>query len=695
MVEQPGSSARPVGARPAGLPVGFLCYAAGLAGASWTGITLAEFECFGALKALGGGAILAALTAVALGGAPRERESGSAWIAALALALCTTLLPVIDTTLLSQDASLHRASGRWLAETSTLRVEDPTMEATRGDDRAALLAMGSITNWRTSLVRLPGGLVLPDLEGNGAYPSFSHLLSVWIAIAYELAGESGIASLSLLFAFSAWWAIGLIAHRDGGAWGAFAALALLSSWLPEHWFARFQMPEILGQALVWGGVAAARFSFAAAGLDLRGRQGQEAPQKGAVVAGAIAGLLLGMSTFARLEQFWIFVPFLFAVRAFLPPERRVFPPGALLAFALTAGHGLFHLLWIPTDYGNRIYRSAFEVWRSSVFALARLVGNDGYILGFILTWVLPGVIVALMAGLLGRGWVLARRRPGSFWRPLVLVIAIGWLGLLYSRGLPEGFSLFDGLAWYVPWPVWAVIVLGLPSSLIVSPIELVLLLEAVDQVVWGRVTAEHVWASRRLVVIVLPLVALAAARASSVPDRRGPRRVVLRTLVVIGILLGAAGLRGIAGAPLQSGAADFVAEIAEEIEPDGVVLVSRPLDWVHVAAGLWLGHGRVTLVQREEGISGYDAILERHLRAQQGAPLYLLSGAVVEEGGEEAAIAAGLDRVPAGFSAERISTHFWEAPALEVTRDRRPGAVSVRRTVAALFRLTQQSGGRP
>ncbi len=71
MVEQPGSVARPVGARPAGLPVGFLCYVAGLAGASWTGITLAEFERFGAFEALGGGAILAALTAVALAGAPR------------------------------------------------------------------------------------------------------------------------------------------------------------------------------------------------------------------------------------------------------------------------------------------------------------------------------------------------------------------------------------------------------------------------------------------------------------------------------------------------------------------------------------------------------------------------------------------------------------------------------------------------
>ena len=71
MVDQPASGSPPGGESREGLPIGFLCWAAGLAGASWTGITLAEFERFGAFEALGGGVLLAALTALALGRAPR------------------------------------------------------------------------------------------------------------------------------------------------------------------------------------------------------------------------------------------------------------------------------------------------------------------------------------------------------------------------------------------------------------------------------------------------------------------------------------------------------------------------------------------------------------------------------------------------------------------------------------------------
>ena len=99
-----------------------------------------------------------------------------------------------------------------------------------------------------------------DLDETTAYPSFSHLLSTWIAVAVGVGGPRASVALGPLFAFTAWWAIGIIALLDAGLLAALAAIALVSSFLPEHWFARFLMPGILTQALVWGGVAAARLA---------------------------------------------------------------------------------------------------------------------------------------------------------------------------------------------------------------------------------------------------------------------------------------------------------------------------------------------------------------------------------------------------------------------------------------------------
>lgn len=656
-------------------------------------MTLAQAGLFAAPLAVGGGVAAATCVGLVLRRRRKIGAEASIWLGGLALLACLTLLPTIDTTLLSQDASVHRAAGVRLATAGTLALPDPTLEPLDEQERLVLFAGGSLTDKRFSLVRVPGGVVIPDFGETVAYPSFSHLLSVWVGIAYALLGPGAVGSLGLLFAFTAWWAVGLIAWRDGGGWAAVAAVALLATWLPEHWFGRFLMPEILAQALVWSGVAAARFAMDAYGLDPTGWArvcGPSAPDRAAArTAGALAGLCLGVATFARLEQFWVFVPALLLVRVFSRPARFVLPPGALLPFLFVAAQGVFHLWWIPTDYGNRIYKTASGLGLQVVVFLARIFQNDGYALGFFLGRVVPVLLLVGVGLLLWWGRRLDRRSPGSLFRPLLAVVAAIWLVQLYSRGFPEDFAVAQALGWYVPWPVWGAVLLSLPSLGVLPGLEWALLLEAVDQVVFGRVSPEHVWASRRLVTVALPVLALAAARGAF-PDGWGHlgRAWVARGLVLGAVLLGAIGLRPVIGAPLQDGGHGFAAEVAADLPPSSTVVLVKPLDWLHLASALWLGEGRHALVMREEGYPRYDEVLADYLRLRvEEGPLFVLAGAVVGPRGGDDAARSELARLPGDLRLDFESTYEWRAPFLEVTSTRAPKNVIERRSILHLYRV--------
>ncbi len=682
------------------MPVGFLCWAAWLAGTSWVGVTLTEAGHFSAVASVGGGLALAGVVRAKLAGGACGASRASRWIAGLALVLCTSLLPAIDTTLLSQDASVHRAAGRWLAAKGSLAIPDPALESTDPAARLVLFSGGSLTDKRTSFVRIPGGVVVPDLDETVAYPSFSHLLSVWVAIALSLFGQAGPHGLGVLFAFSAWWAIGLVAWKEGKGWGAVAALAMLATWLPEHWFGRFLMPEILAQALVWSGAAAARFSMDAFGLDPMGRDlgsaSARAERRAGWIVGAVAGLLLGVAAFARLEQFWIFIPALLLVRVFAPPARWVLPPGALGPVLLLGAQGLFHLWWIPTDYGNRIYKSAQSVYLQFVLVVARLARGDGYVLEFLLNTVLPICVLLGVGFLLWWGRRLDRRTPGSLFRPLVVVITLVWLVELYSRGFPSSFSVLGSIFWYVPWPVWGAVAIGLPTLAGLPGLELALVLEAIDQVVWGRVSPEHIWASRRLVTVALPVLALAAVRGGFGAARWGrPGAYVARSLIVLAVLLGAVRLQPVVGVPFQAGGREFVADVAEDIPQGSTVVLVQPLDWLHLASALWLGEGRHAVVMRGEGYPGYDAVFEEFLLGRLDAPLYVVAGAVVGPAGGDDEARGELARLPDGVRLERLSTYVWTAPTLEVTHDRLPEATIERRAFLHVYRAHRAEEAQP
>jgi hypothetical protein len=668
------------------MPRAFLAWVAALTATSWAGMLLAELGVFSAAAAIAVGVAAVATCTVLLrdaAGAWRlERPAG--WLLPLvALALAATLLPTVDTTLLSEDASIHRASGRWLAREGGFGIPDPSFAPLGEDARLQLFGGASVSPFRLSLTRLPGGIVLPDLTGTVAYPSFSHLLAVWIAIAERAGGERAVALLGPLFAVTAWWAVALLALLDAGLLAALLAPLLLAALFPEHWFARFLMPEMLAQALVWCGVAAARLAEVD-GVSRRAR----------VVAAVLCGTALGVSGFARLEQFWVFVPALLLARVLVPRQARVLPRYALPAFVVAAGHAVLHAVLVPTDYMNRIYKAVITVFATFVVFLSGLSGNNGYVTGFVLNRVLPVVLLTALVLWLWIGRRIDRRRPGFLRRWSAAAIALPWLALLYHEGVPEQFAALRSLLLYVPWVVWIAVALGLLRRRAWSGLEIALVLQAIDQIIQARVTDLQPWASRRLVTVVLPVVVLAAVRALAPAGDadRGVRharprreRVLAAGAVVLTIVLAAARVAPVFRRPIQAGGDALVRQIAGVLPPSAYVILAEPLGGAHLAAALWLGEGRTTLVAREQpwfppALAQFLALPEQRAR-----PLYVLAGGMTAAGEPEPAPA--LPPLPPGFQLEPVATFGWPTTLLEDSADSRPEVVREHSLTLALYRV--------
>jgi hypothetical protein len=486
------------------------------------------------------------------------------------------------------------------------------------------------------------------------YPSFAHLLSVWIAIADRVGGDRAIFLLAPMFAATAWWAIGLLALEQGGTASAIATVALLSSWLPEHWFGRFLMPEILAQALLFCGVA-----LAASALSL--------------TEGAIAGACLGVAAFARLEQLTIFVPALLLARAFLPSARRLLPRGALLPLSLAVVHATLHLAIIPTDYGKRIARLALDWFGWTWSALG---GSPQRV----------GAKVALVVTLLTLcGIALYRRRRMLLTRVVAaLVGGVLFLSILVGQ-LPKELPALHWLAWYVPLPAWAAVVSGILPPAMPSGMGLALAIEALDQITSPRVTMEQIWAARRLVTVVLPLFALAAGWAIARVDRpRSSLRTGIGTLLVAAaIVQGARRLSLVMGHPLQANGAAFAREVGASIPRGSTVIVAASLDWLHLAPSLWLESNLNPIVARRK--EGFVPALDEYLSHHASGEIFVLAGAVATDGGAFDPTAFGAS-LPPGYTLELVRTFSWSGDYLERSEDRPPATLVKHRAELALLR---------
>jgi hypothetical protein len=224
----------------------------GLAVWSWAGYALAELGVFsvGRLAAILG---LPALALLRLGGAGAS-PARATLAAGVACAAASALLyvPAYDTSAVASDATIYWNTGVHLARAGALAVPDPLFAELDFPARAAVLPLGQTTGW----MRMPGGLVVDAGGAAVMWPTYSHLLPVWIASFTGLGGAAAAALVGPVFAALALWAVFLFAREHAGTPVALATTGLVLGNAAQLFYARFLMPEIVTQFFLWGGLVA-------------------------------------------------------------------------------------------------------------------------------------------------------------------------------------------------------------------------------------------------------------------------------------------------------------------------------------------------------------------------------------------------------------------------------------------------------
>jgi hypothetical protein len=530
----------------------------GLCLMSWVGFLLAELGVFSLARVVV--AVLGVTAALALGtrGVP---PSGAPWptllaAAGIGVAALLLYLPPFETIVMASDATFHLNVGIHLARHGALGVPDPVLGELDAHTRALLLP-----EWMGGRIRLPGGLYLAALDADTAWPTYSHLLAVWVALFHAAGGIDATGLVGPTFAALAAWAVFLLAREAAGGVPAALATALLVVNAGQVFYARFLMPEVVSQAFTWGGLLC---------FTAWWREGRTA-------AAVLAACGLGVAMLARVELLAL-VPLALAIQLGLtsrtPPATWVF---VLACGALTV-HGAAHVVAFPSHY------RALAAYELTAWCPHAAVAG-GTVLG---------VTLAVWFG------SSAFRRRIRYCGVLALA---GTAATVYvTRSTFQGETTLRWLAEVVPWPMLLLAGLGLTRWLRDPALRLpaLLLLVCAGAFVYDpHVTPVQLWGLRRFVPIVVPAVAVLAADALArlaravVPAYDRAASAVAATVL---LALTARAALPFVGGGMFTGQKEAVRALAERMPPDAVVFVAPELVDFVVHVPLWLAHGRETFV---------------------------------------------------------------------------------------------------
>lgn len=575
----------------------YLRVALGVSVVSWLALVLAEA---GRLRV----ELLAALVATAaLGGAllayafAARRTSQCAGRGALRpatefgalLLLCALLVgPPYEAVVAGGDATVYVNFGKRIAATGALEFEDELVSRLPADVRAELFENRRPFDATGRYARFPGGLVIPDIANPTVTAGFSPLFPVLTALAHQVASLRGSLLVAPLFATLSMGSLFLVAVHLGGRWAGWVTVALTLSTLPQLWFARLPVPEMVAQFFVMTGLLAWLVSR------------REHARRWCVAS----GWFLGLACFAKVDLIVLLSISLLAFSAWgllARPERGAPGAGCLLAsFGALLIHNGAHYLAFDSHYLSYVEHLVGTSW---VTALLRAA------------W--PTTIgAATAAGLLAAVAALAicrcsapirRRACGAALVSVLAVYAVNYAATTTAR---FGETVV-WLSWYVSWPVVSLAALGLAWSFCAGlpgrPIDdrrdaLALVLLAVVGLHYLYDPWEsgvHLWSMRRFVPVVIPLLMLvvsmsAAAMAGLV--RWPHRRVVAGSVAVALVGLVARPSLAVVDKPLWDGALAQTAEVARIFPADAVVLMSPRLAGTHVPTSLAYLHDLDTVL---------------------------------------------------------------------------------------------------
>lgn len=202
-----------------------------------------------------------------------------------------------------------------------------------------LLGVQSAERFMAARMRLAGLFIFDKTATEGAYtPQFLHLFPAWIGLFSAVFGvKLGILATGLAGVVGAW-SVGMAGRALKSPWVGVIAMALITLNGVQVWFSRYPMSETTAQWL---------FFAAVYGLAMRTKPGRS----DILMTSLIAGAAVGQMMLARLDFVFVVIPLSgWLIWRWFRGEIDQSMRWLIGGFAVTATHGILHLLTISRGY---------------------------------------------------------------------------------------------------------------------------------------------------------------------------------------------------------------------------------------------------------------------------------------------------------------------------------------------------------
>ncbi len=697
----------------------FLALISVLALTSWSAVLLAQLGRLTpglvvAIALASGSLVTAALTRTWLRTGPAGPLNGAApgalqaAAAIIVIAVCAAVFfPPYETFIWGSDSTVYLGLGAEIARNNGYELDDPLLAEMSVSTRAEVFRNPVARDAGGTYVRLPGGFTIPDIEEPVVVAGFSPVFPAILAVVTDLGGARAMPWIAPAFATLSMLALFFAGLRTGGVVAGLGAVALAAVSLPQLWFARFPMPEIVAELFVVSALLALAIALAT-----------DEP-----LPAALAGGFLGIAALGKFELLAIATITQTAYIGGRLLWTGRWPTRAYLwmtgSFALIVVHAALHYLMLPSHYALFLRREI-----SSSYA-----GRAIEALGWRPVVVLAVSIAIALVILLSRGGgIRANLANPRFWGAgATLTVAAYFLRdagasarLTNAAGLRAGLAqTLAWLQWYLPWPVAATLAAmttaaaagawlrrrrpnsgasaaaqkpdqalrsRAPSgrdeganavpTLETLAFTAVLVLVACLHLYRSPDTNEHIWTTRRFVPVVIPGLALLTATMTVMVLRQlsGRRGVLAAGIVLVALTAIVANpSTAVIGQPLWQGSFEAAGDLAQLLPPDSVVLMSVDLAGTHLATTLNYVHAARTIVL--PSAIPTPTLLGELIGSwlQRGRPVFLITG---DEGTSFYAPRLSLVEVDRRALSVPILERTYDRPPRRIIREQVPLTIS-------------------
>ena len=495
-----------------------------------------------------------------------RRPSRTALVVTALIALSVSrFFPPAEYVIGGKDPGTYINEGILIAQRGTLVYPDPLIAAVPEPSRDLFFPSHNRGEYYGTRFM---GFFIQNPSSGAVVGQFPHLLPASIAIGYGLDGLTGARR-----ALGVWAILGVVAvYLAGVRWlnrmGAAAAAALLALNVIEVWYGRYPNAEIVMQALVF----AALLANARAHLD---------PEGPSAFFGALSGSLLGLLLFLRFDA-------ILAIGAIVGANLIAGARGQRLTIGFFATLGVAMTLAAFYMFGPMRAYATYPTEFVKNLQWYHLVAMSA-----------AGLAVIAVFALTPRRPLLRRAIESGL--PTALIVAVWGLAIYaFFFRTPAGKLAYENAyalrmfaSFYVTVPCLAAALAGyalvVRRRFWVDPaMVLTITLFALFFFYKPRVVAEHFWAARRFLAVILPGTLLLAAAAATwgLGERLRWRRTLSGAIGMVFILL--LGLQYVRAA----------APVARHVEYEG--LIPR----LEAMAG-WMGDKDLLVVESRD--AGSDA----------------------------------------------------------------------------------------